>query len=257
VGREVHAVLDSTSLEALRRASAGETGPLWILAARQTAARGRRGRGWISPPGNLAASLLFRPGGDLGGFALRSFAAALALHDALAEVSGAAPGLRLKWPNDVLLGGCKLAGILLETATPPGGAPVLVIGIGVNLHAAPPRAQLEPGALPPTSLSAAAGRSVAPEALLDVLAPALCRWEARLAGEGFAPVRQAWLARAAGLGAPVTARLPDRVLHGAFETVDATGALILRTAAGRERIAAADLHFPTARGEVAADAARH
>lgn len=257
IGREVHAVLDSTSAEAMRRAAAGEAGPVWILAKHQTAARGRRGRGWASMPGNFAASLLCRPKGDLGSFALRSFAAALGLHDGLSAVSGN-PGLfALKWPNDVLLSGRKVAGILLETATPRAGPPALVIGIGVNLRTAPDAARLEPGAVAPASLFAETGREIAPEAFLDCLAPCIAHWESRLDAEGFAPLRAAWLARAARLGRPVAARLPGREVRGIFETLDETGALVLRTAEGRRVLPAADLHFPPTAPEVAADAARH
>src|SRR6187431_982931 len=112
VGREILETVDSTNAEALRRAEAGETGPLWLLARRQTAARGRRGRAWASPEGNFAASFLLRPPGQP---ALRSFVAALGLHDAMVALTGRADLLALKWPNDVLLAGGKVAGILLET----------------------------------------------------------------------------------------------------------------------------------------------
>jgi BirA family biotin operon repressor/biotin-[acetyl-CoA-carboxylase] ligase len=243
-GREIHDRLDSTNAEALRRAAAGEGGPLWILARAQTAARGRRGRAWASPPGAFAASLLLRPGGAPAEAALRSFVAALALHDALGALTGAPERFALKWPNDVLLDGRKLAGILLETGGPPGGPLALVVGFGVNLAAAPDPAALEPGAVLPTSLSAATGAAPGPEALLDRLAPAFAAWEARLTAEGFAPIRAAWLARAARLGATVVARTPGRLLEGRFETIDAQGALVLATPHGRETLPAADVHFP-------------
>ncbi len=138
IGREIHASLDSTNAEALRRAAAGEAGPLWIMARRQTAARGRRGRAWSAPEGNFGATLLLRPPGDR---ALRSFVAALGLFDAMAMVTGRPELFALKWPNDVLLSGGKLAGILLEAVN--GGA--LAIGLGVNLASAPEPGTLEPG----------------------------------------------------------------------------------------------------------------
>src|SRR5918997_1594879 len=112
IGREIFEVLDSTNAEALRRAAAGDAGPLWILARRQTAARGRRGRAWSSPAGNFGATLLLRPEGQP---ALRSFVAALGLFDAMVAVTGRPELFAIKWPNDVLLSGGKLAGILLET----------------------------------------------------------------------------------------------------------------------------------------------
>src|SRR4051812_26652041 len=144
VAREILAETDSTNAEALRRAAAGATGPLWILARRQTAARGRRGRPWSMAPGNFAATLLDRPP---GGLALRSFVAALALHDAMISITGRPALFALKGPNDVLLAGGKLAGILLES----GPAGTLAVGIGVNLAEGPDPATLEPGAAQPVS----------------------------------------------------------------------------------------------------------
>jgi BirA family transcriptional regulator, biotin operon repressor / biotin---[acetyl-CoA-carboxylase] ligase len=239
VRRETHAELDSTNAEALRRAAAGDDGPLWILARRQTAARGRRGRTWTSPPGSFAASLLFRPPAPAPLAALRSFVAALGLFDAMIAVTGRPELFGLKWPNDVLLGGRKLAGILLESG--PRGT--LVIGIGVNLRAAPDAAGLEPGAVPPIGLADAAGVAVGAEDFLDLLAPAVQAWEERLRAEGFAPLRAAWLARAARLGEPITARLPGRAFTGRFETIDDAGALVLATDAGRMALPAAEVHF--------------
>jgi BirA family transcriptional regulator, biotin operon repressor / biotin---[acetyl-CoA-carboxylase] ligase len=237
--REVHDRLDSTNAEALRRATC-DAGPLWILARAQTAARGRRGRPWATGQGDFAATLLMSPRGGPGTAALRSFVAALALREALVELTGQPALFSLKWPNDVLLAGAKLAGILLETA----GQPLrLAIGFGVNLARAPDPRQLEETAMPPISLAAATGRMHAPEALLNRLAPAFARWEARLAVDGFAPVRAAWLAHAAGLGGPVTARMPGRVLTGRFETIDAGGALVVATPSGPVAVPAAEIHL--------------
>jgi BirA family transcriptional regulator, biotin operon repressor / biotin---[acetyl-CoA-carboxylase] ligase len=178
VGREVHATLDSTNAEALRRA-ATTPGPLWILALEQSAARGRRGRAWTTGRGNFAATLLMTPSGGPREAALRSFVAALALHEVLTGLVGAAGRFSLKWPNDVLVDGGKLAGILLETAGPPLR---LAVGFGVNLVEAP--VDLPPEAERAASLADATGHRLAPEALLDALAPAFARWEARLVAEG-------------------------------------------------------------------------
>lgn len=236
VGREILAEIDSTNAEALRRAAAGATGPVWLMARRQTAARGRRGRSWATLDGNMAATLLMRPPGVL---AQRSFVAALGLYDAMVAATGRPELFGLKWPNDVLLGGGKLAGILLESA----GNGALAIGIGVNLASAPDWETLEPGAVPPVSLAAATGIVVTPEEFLDLLAPAVAAWEDVLRGRGFGPVRDAWLARAARIGEMMTARLPDRTLTGRFETVDDDGALVLATAEGRVVLPAADVFF--------------
>jgi BirA family biotin operon repressor/biotin-[acetyl-CoA-carboxylase] ligase len=236
VRRDVLSETDSTNAEALRRAAAGDAGPVWILARRQSAARGRRGRAWSAPEGNFGATLLMRPDGNP---ALRSFVAALGLHDALVAATGRAGLFALKWPNDVLLSGRKLAGILLET----GPAGTLAIGVGVNLASAPERAHLEPGAVAPASLAGATGIRVAPEDFLDLLAPAVAAWEARLVAEGFEPLRAAWLARATRIGQEITARLPGREISGRFETVDPTGALVLATADGRVALPAGEIFF--------------
>jgi BirA family biotin operon repressor/biotin-[acetyl-CoA-carboxylase] ligase len=197
-----------------------------------------------------------RPGGSPAEAALRSFVAALGLHDALATLTGAPGRFSLKWPNDVLLDGRKLAGILLETHAARGAPLALAIGVGVNLVGAPEPASLEPGALAPVALAPATGCAAGPEALLDALAPAVARWEARLAQGGFAPIRAAWLDRAARIGDAMVARTPSRTLEGRFETIDASGALVLATEAGRVTLPAAEVHFAEA-GDATAHAARH
>jgi len=175
-GRLVLPTTDSTMAEGARQA-ATLSGPTWICALEQTAARGRRGRVWANPPGNFAASLVLRPEGAPGHAALRSFVAALALRDALIAAAVPEGALSLKWPNDVLLHGGKLAGILLESVGSNGRIDSLIIGIGVNLAAAPRPEQVEPGAVSPVSLKAETGVTITPEAFLDLLAPAYDRWE--------------------------------------------------------------------------------
>lgn len=242
VARHVLAEVDSTNSEAARLAPR-LTQPTWILARRQTAARGRRGRTWVAPEGNFFATLVMRPSGDPVAAAQRSFVAALALADALGAAIGPAAALSLKWPNDVLLNGGKVAGILLESAGQGAGISHLAIGIGVNLVAAPPLEAVEPGAALPVSVMGETGVRLAPETLLDLLAPAVARWEAQLATWGFAPLRTAWLARAARLGQTITARTMTETIEGRFETIDEAGALVLRTAAGARAIPAADVYF--------------
>jgi len=228
--------VDSTNEEARRRIGAPR--PLWIAARRQTAGRGRQGRAWASPGGNLAATLLL-PGDDGPAvLARRSFHAALAVADLFERF---APGAAItnKWPNDVLMDGRKAAGILLENFGAGGGrAANLAIGIGINLahHPDPSEARW-----PPTSLAAATGRAPGFDEALDVLAGRMDHW---LGVADFGAVRSAWLARAARIGETVEARLPDRSMQGIFEDIDMDGTLVLRTARGIERIAAADIHFP-------------
>lgn len=243
VQRAVFAELDSTNAEALRRAAAGVSSPQWLLAYNQTAARGRRGRAWSQPAGNFGATLLLPVSGAPPAAAQRSFVAALGLHDALVDATGRTELFSLKWPNDVLLTGRKLAGILLETAGSRGDGLMLAIGFGVNLRSVPEAEELEPAAARPISLFEGSGIVLGPEGFLDLLAPAVAHWEARLQREGFGPVRSAWLGRAARLGEPLTARLPGRVVEGRFETIDETGALVLTTAEGRVALPAGDVHF--------------
>ena len=231
--------VDSTTAEAHRRL--GAPAPLWIAARRQTAGRGRQGRGWDSPAGNLYATLLIGRDDAPAGLARLSFHAALAVADLLAHfVPGAAIGT--KWPNDVLLNGGKAAGILLENFGAGGGrdaAPAanLAIGIGVNLAHHPDPATCR---WPPTSLRAETGAAPDFDEALGVLADRLDHW---LGVADFARVRAAWLALTPHLGRRIEVRLPGGTLAGIFEDVDAEGALVLRTGEGSRRIAAGDVHL--------------
>lgn len=242
VARHVLDTVDSTNAFAARLAP-DLSGPAWIMAGLQTAGRGRRGRAWSSPRGNFSATLILRPTERPEIVALRSFAAALALRDACVALTGLPDSFTLKWPNDVLLNGGKLAGILLESLGQGAQVQHLAIGIGVNLIAAPDPALVEPGALRPVSLLAETGLRITPGALLDALAPAYARWEQVFTTQGFAPLRSAWLAHAARLGEPIRARTGQTTRDGIFETVDATGALVMMTAEGRVAIPAAEVFF--------------
>jgi BirA family biotin operon repressor/biotin-[acetyl-CoA-carboxylase] ligase len=229
--------IDSTNAEALRLMRQGEHGPLWITAERQSAGRGRRGRKWISVPGNLHASLLLADPGPVALWPQLAFVAALALHDAVVEVaSEIRPMLQLKWPNDLLLSGAKFAGILIEgEGREEEGA--VAIGIGVNCTAHPAGT-----AYPATDL-VAGGASVAAAALfaaLSVKMPGrLAQWNR---GNGFATIRADWLARAAGLGENIRVGLADREVAGRFEGLDDAGCLVLVAPdGGKEVVAAGDV----------------
>ncbi|MFU8864882.1 MAG: biotin--[acetyl-CoA-carboxylase] ligase [Rhodobacterales bacterium] len=232
--------VDNTLNEAVRRFDSLQ-GPTWILALHQSAARGRRGRAWSHPVGNFAATLVLPGPMPPATAALRTFVASLALHDAFADATGRPASFALKWPNDVLLNGGKVAGMLLETLGPRGTA--LAIGIGVNLAQAPDAGTLEAGAVRPVSVLSETGASVSPADFLDLLAAAYARHEAQFLTYGFAPIRAAWLARAARLGETITARLPAEEITGRFDTVDEQGQLVLSTPQGLRRIAAADVFF--------------
>lgn len=241
-GRRVLVSVDSTLDEAAR--IAGDlAGPEWILALQQTAGRGRRGRAWSMPAGNFAATLVLPLTEPPAKAALRSFVASLALYDACVAVSGRANAFALKWPNDVLLRGDKVAGILLESVGTGGGAMSLAIGVGVNLVAPPDADSLEDGAAPATGLQSALGITVKPEPFLDSLADAYARYEAQFRTFGFAPIRAAWMQRAARLGEAISARTAREEFHGTFVEVDADGQLVLETPKGRLTIPAGDVYF--------------
>ena len=231
--------IDSTNAEARRRAEAGARGPLWITARRQTAGRGRRGRGWETGAGNLAATYLARTARPAAEAAQISFVAALAVAD-LAATYVPASLVTLKWPNDPLIAGRKAAGILVESGPHSDGGLWLAVGCGVNL-ATPPENPERPAVAfaehmrgpPPTPLEA-----------LETLAEAFERWRDVWDRLGFAPIAEAWTARAHGLGETCTARLPSETVTGVAEGLDADGALRLRTASGQvRRITAGDVFF--------------
>lgn len=224
--------IDSTNAEALRRAGA-DPGGLWVWSHRQTAGRGRAGRSWDSEPGNLYASLLLRPACSLDIAVQLAFVAGLATFDAVEGVlvPGGRERLRLKWPNDLLLDGRKLAGVLIESlAAGADGKPAVAMGIGINVTRHPQTA------LRPATDLAAAGATVAVPELLERLATAADRWIAAWAeGGGFAEVRREWEARALAIGHPLRVRLADREEHGFYGGIDAMGALKLVSSSGSER----------------------
>ena len=231
----------TSTLDIAREQAGLYPNPTWFTATRQTAARGRRGRPWVEPEGNFSATLSL-PIAEPNHAAFRSFIAALALYDAMAELLGADTALSLKWPNDVLLNDRKVAGILLETLSHKNRIWGIAIGIGVNLAAAPPAGAVESQAVPPIAL-AEAGTIVTPDEFLSQLAPAFDRWESAFRQSGFGPIRQAWLNYAARLGEVIVARTTREVFTGTFESIDETGQLVLRTAKGQVRVPAAEVYF--------------
>lgn len=232
--------LHSTNAEGLTRVRAGESGPLWLATAHQTAGHGRRQRAWISPPGNLACSVIEILATDHAGAATLGFAAGLALETALRRADGEAVPFKLKWPNDVLVDGKKLAGILIE-AEPVSNGLAAVIGMGVNVMAAP-----EGTAYPANSLKAL-GIVTDAETLFAALTDAWAEWFAVWDhGRGFGAIREQWLARAAGLGSPIQVRQGERAIDGVFETIDEAGRLVVSHDGGSTRVAAGDVYFGAA-----------
>jgi BirA family biotin operon repressor/biotin-[acetyl-CoA-carboxylase] ligase len=243
--------IGSTNAEAMTRARGGERGPMWFVTSEQTAGRGRRQRAWIAPRGNLASSILEVMDIAPAVAATLGFAAGLSLEAALQKVSveaalrmGGSEALKfsLKWPNDVLAGRNKLAGILLEAEAMAGNRLAVVVGIGTNVVAAP-----EGTPTPATSLSAL-GVQIGAEELFSALSDAWVEfrgiWDY---GRGFAEIRRLWLERAAGLGEKIAINTGSTTLEGTFDTIDETGCLIVRTADGqRMPVAAGEVYFGAA-----------
>jgi BirA family biotin operon repressor/biotin-[acetyl-CoA-carboxylase] ligase len=214
--------VDSTNAEAMRRAVAGEPGPLWIMADVQTAGRGRAGRSWTSEPGNLQASLLVTLDAPVSKAYQLSLVAGIAVFDAIRVGLGTStPGLRLKWPNDILIDGSKVGGILIESSTTSAGLSA-VIGIGINIAASPD--------LPdrPATCLAAHGFQPDPQALLAEIAGATNTWLAIWdEAAGFATIREAWLNRAHPIGERMSINTGSERIAGAFLGLDSEGALLL------------------------------
>lgn len=242
---ERHGRVGSTNDLARRRAEAGAADGTLVVAAAQSAGRGRQGRRWHSPPGNFYGSLLLRPDRPLAEVASLSLVIALVALEAVEAVAGRRLDLALKWPNDLLLGGAKLAGILLEGAADRDGSCAWVIaGLGVNLRARPEAAPY------PTAALAEAGVDVGPDgflaAYLDRLGARLPAWRAG----GFAPVRDAWLARAIGLGRPIELRVGGAAQRGILADVGLDGSILIEGPAGcLTRHSAGELFFAEAAGD--------
>jgi BirA family biotin operon repressor/biotin-[acetyl-CoA-carboxylase] ligase len=233
--------VDSTNEEAKRLVREGAEDGTLVWALEQTKGRGRHGRTWASPPGNLYLSLVLRPDCAPAVAAQLGFVAALALGDAVGSVAPPMVEVRYKWPNDVLFNRHKGAGILLESSlSPEGTLDWLVLGLGANVQSHP-----EDGAFPATSLRfEGAPPSVTVEALLEAFARHFLTWVNRWLEDGFDPVRQAWLSHAQKLGETITVRLERESLEGKFHDLGRDGALLLDLPDGsRREIAVGDVYF--------------
>ena len=219
--------IDSTNEEARRRAIAGDTGPAWLVARRQSAGRGRLGRQWDSPEGNLFATALLSYPGSPAQAALASFAAGLAVIDAARIVGAETVALRLKWPNDVLADGAKLSGILIETGS-AGGALWMAAGFGVNVKTAPD----VPGRATACLADLPGASGVTSDRFLGALDIAFRAQLSRLVTEGFQPIRADWLAKAAYLGQRVTVPHGAERVEGIMKDLDDDGALVIELADG-------------------------
>jgi BirA family biotin operon repressor/biotin-[acetyl-CoA-carboxylase] ligase len=234
----------STNDDVKQRARAGAPEGTLVVAGEQLAGRGRSGRTWTSKPGNLYMSLLLRPVGDAATVAQTSFLAAVALSSAIMEI---APNLapRHKWPNDVLIDGAKVSGILLESSARSGGGggvDWLVLGMGVNVAHHP-----EDTGQAATSLQAQGARDCTVQSMLGALAPALLQGLESWREGGFEPLRLSWLARAGGLGGAIRVRLPREEFTGIFRDLDGNGSLIVEKTGGVLRtVTAGEVFLPQA-----------
>ena len=232
-----HANIGSTNQEALDLARSGDPGPIWVVADVQTRGRGRTGRDWCSPSGNLHATLLLVDPCEARVLPQLGFVAGVALARALQAIAGSDCGLALKWPNDILVDGAKLAGILVEAVSTPAGVLAAVMGFGVNCDSHPSDL-----VYPATHLTAVVGQSGTRDLLLSTLSAlipdVLDLWDR---GTGFATIRAEWLRHALPVGSALAVNRPDGRYKGKFKTVDADGRLILETNSGVLTVEAGDV----------------
>ena len=234
--------IGSTNDEAKRLAREGAAEGSLLWAREQTAGRGRRGRAWSSPRGNLYVSLILRPDCLVGSAAQLGFVAALAVGGALRTILPRVERLAYKWPNDVLIDGRKIAGVLLESETlAPEKLSFVVVGVGINLTASPQGTEF-----PASSITEEGLGEVMPEVVLEEFAAHFRSWNMRWRAEGFAPVRASWLAAAAiARGEPIRVRLDALALCGRFLDLDREGNLLLDCAGECRRITTGEV-FPAA-----------
>ncbi|MCA3313765.1 MAG: biotin--[acetyl-CoA-carboxylase] ligase [Roseomonas sp.] len=220
---ECHEVLESTSSLVKQRAEEAAAEGLAIQALRQSAGRGRQGRGWASPAGNLYLSVLLRPEVPLREAPQWSFVAAVALAETLTALLPEAAALKLKWPNDLLLQGAKAAGILVETGVATNNAlDWICIGMGVNIATKPSLADR-----PTAGLAEYLGAPPAPAAVAQSLLEGLAHWHGVRLKQGFAPIRDAWLRHAPTMGAPVSVKRDGALIEGNFAGLSPEGGLLL------------------------------
>ena len=240
---EIHDSLGSTNDTAMERGRSGERGGLWVVAREQSAGRGRHGRAWQSPRGNLYASLLLVDPAPPGAAAQLSFVAGVALATTISDLLRHDRRVALKWPNDLLFGRAKLAGVLLEGAQTPAGRFACVLGFGVNCSHHPS------GLAYPAIDLACVGQPIDPVQVLERLSGKVAEWiDIWDRGRGFGRVRETWTAFAAGLGERIQVRAAQGAIEGFFRGLDEEGRLLLETESGLTRVEAGDVFLSSEAG---------
>ena len=232
---------ESTNSEALKLAKSTNR-PTFVIAKKQTNGRGRIDRSWSDPSGNFSGSILIKIDEDLQNLALRSFVAALSVFDAIDQKIGKEHELLIKWPNDLLLNGKKICGILLETRN-FGTVSALVIGIGVNLLSSPNLDKIKNITVKPGSILSETGIKLDPIDFSELIAHHYALRENQFRTMGFSKIRETWMDRATKLGKRITARTPNSEYHGIFDSIDEKGQLVLITNGEKKKIAAAEIFF--------------
>ena len=232
---------ESTNSEALKLANFTDK-PTFIIAKKQTNGRGRIDRLWADPVGNFSGSILIKIDEDLQNLALRSFVTALSVFDAIDQKIGKEHVLTIKWPNDILLNGKKICGILLETKN-LHHVTALVIGIGINLLSTPKLNEAHRVTTEPGSIFGETGIKLDPLNLSELIAHHYVLRENQFRTMGFSKIREIWMARAAKLGAKIKARTPNFEYQGKFDSIDEKGQLIIINNGEKKKIAAAEIFF--------------
>jgi BirA family biotin operon repressor/biotin-[acetyl-CoA-carboxylase] ligase len=232
---------ESTNSEALKLAKSTDR-PTFVVAKKQTNGRGRIDRSWSDPSGNFSGSILIKIDEDLQNLALRSFVAALSVFDAIDQKISKEHELLIKWPNDLLLNGKKICGILLETRN-FGTVSALVIGIGINLLSSPNLDKTKNIIIKPGSILSETGIKLDPIDFSKLIAHHYALRENQLKTMGFSKIREIWMGRAAKLGKKITARTPNFEYHGIFDSIDEKGQLVIISNGEKKKISAAEIFF--------------
>jgi BirA family biotin operon repressor/biotin-[acetyl-CoA-carboxylase] ligase len=232
---------ESTNAEAIKLAKLTDR-PTFVIAKKQTNGRGRFERRWADPSGNFSGSILIKIDEDLQNLALRSFVTALSVFDAIDQDIGGEHELTIKWPNDILLNGKKICGILLETRN-LDNIVALVIGIGINLLSAPNLDEAHKITTEPGSILGETGVRLDPVDLSKSIAHHFSLRENQFRTLGFSKIREIWMERAAKIGEEIIVRTPNSEYQGIFDSIDEKGQLIILKNGEKNKIAAAEIFF--------------